>query len=190
MVRAAAKAAGVTEPLADEKDPAFLAMQIKSLITAVTGLGQVQEQNSQQIYRALAMVDVHQQVLARVTRDLAFAVTEARRMQLAGDFTQAVGDLGDLKLNDERTLNMGAYYEEYRQVADLAGQEAVDIAVVLWSQGYEVEDAVARAKLERNRQAAAGEKKSDPDYEVEHFGGNVSGQNHQQQDEASAQASG
>ena len=95
-----------------------------------------------------------------------------------------------MKLHDEGTLNLGAYYEEYRQVAEAAGPAHADLAVVIWTKGNSPEEAVSRATLEHTRQPADG-KRDDGDYETEYFsGGGNSGQNHQQQEPATASADG
>lgn len=184
-IRQLTKDAGVTEPTVDEKDPAFLALQLRSLVGAVEDLMKVQENNAQEVYRALSMVDAHQQVLSRVTRDLAEGLLNARRLQLAGDITPCDGDLGRLKLqHGSFELDLNAYYGELAQVQELAGREVMDVATVLWIRGDSVEDAVAHAKL-GVQSPPAHEEPSDSDYVIEHFGGN-SGQNHQQQDETPA----
>lgn len=189
MVRATAKAAGITEPTAEEKDPAWLALQVRSLHGTVQNFVKAQESNLQNIQRAFSMVDTHQQILARITRDLASTVFNVRRLFVDGDITLTPGDFGVLKLRTDGTLDMHAYYETYRKVGTAAG-DAADLAVLIWSQGQDPEEAVTRAKLERQRQLEAGEKPAQElDYETEEFGGN-SGQDHHEQVQASAQANG
>lgn len=180
MVRAISKAAGVTEPTADEKDPAFLALQVRSLIGTVNNLVKTQENNVQDILKAFSMVDAHQQVLARIVRELALAVGEVRRLQVDGDVTLSKGDLGALKVLEDGSLDMSSYYHEYSAVGNQAGIDA-DRAVVLWSQGCSVEESISRAKLERSRRDKKVEHVADPNYVEEFFGG-TNGQDHQQQD--------
>lgn len=135
------------------------------------------------------MVDVHQQILQRLAREVTVALTRVRRLQVDSNTDMTLEDFGDLKVREDSTLDMHGYYEDYRNVAQQAGPRYADLAVVLWSQGATVEEAVARAKVEKDRQVESGAPAVDPDYEEEFFGGDH-GQNHHQQVPASAQADG
>lgn len=193
MVKGIIKAAGQAELTAEEKDPAFLALQIRALTTAFEKFSEVNSENLVGIRKAFNMVDVQQYVLQRVARDLAVGVSRARRLQVDGDVTLSSGDLGPLQLREDGTLNMRGYYEDYRMTATQAGPKNADLAVVLWSQGYTIEEAVARASLENSRPVEQTEERGDPpidpDYDVEHFGGDYV-QNHHEQVQESAHADG
>jgi hypothetical protein len=188
-VRAIAKAAGQTEPTAEEKDPAFLALQIRSLHETISQFVKIQQQNTEGIRKAFSMTDVHQQILQRITRDLTFALVEVRRLFVDGDVTAAKGDLDPLKIHPDGTLDMHAYYQEYRELGVAAGPEHADLALVIWSQGNSPEESLDRAKLEKVKQATSAEPVKDPDYEEVYFGGEH-GENHHEQVEAAAQANG
>lgn len=188
-IKGIAKATGRTEPTANEQDPAYLAMQLKALIEDFENFGKAYNQNLEAINKGFAMVDVHQQVLLRVARDISGALVRVRKLQVDGDVNLTKFDFEELKLHDEGTLNLGAYYEEYRKTAEAAGPEHADIAVVIWSKGASPEDAVQRATVEKARQTAEGSHDNDVDYETEYFGG-TSGQDHQQQEPAAASANG
>jgi len=188
-VRGIVKAAGQTEPTAEEKDPAFLALQVRSLHSTIENFVKAQDANLQSIQKAFSMVDVHQQILQRLAREVTTALTRVRRLQVDGNVDMALDDFGELKVREDGTLDMHSYYEDYRNVASLAGPRYADLAVVLWSQGSTVEDAVERAKVEKDRQVASGEPVVDPDYEEEFFGGDH-GKDHHQQVQASAEANG
>lgn len=135
------------------------------------------------------MVDVHQQILQRLAREVTTALTRVRRLQIDGNVDMHLSDFGTLKVREDGTLDMHGYYEDYRTVASQAGPRYADLAVVLWSQGATTEEAVARAILEKDRQVESGAPAVDPDYEEEFFGGDH-GQNHHEQVQASAQADG
>jgi hypothetical protein len=155
-------------------------------------LGAAYNENLEGSRKAFSMSDVHHQVLLRVVRELALAVAGVRKLSVDGDVDFSLSDLAPLKLRTDGMLDMRSYYEEYRTVAETAGVKNADVAVVLWSQGYSPEDAVARATVVTENQAeqvAAGVPVVDPDYEDEYFGGN-SGQNHHEQVQASAGANG
>lgn len=189
MVRAIAKAAGQTEITAEEKDPAFLALQVRSIHQTIENFIKAQKQNTESIRKAFSMTDVHQQILQRITRDLTFAVSETRRLFVDGDVTQAKGDLGMLKLRPDGTLDMHAYYQEYRELGVAAGPEHADLALVVWSQGNTPEESIDRARLEKVKQAESAKPAEDPDYEEEYFGGDH-GEDHHEQIAEGAQANG
>lgn len=188
-VRGIAKAAGQTEPTAEEKDPAFLALQVRALHGTIDNFVKAQEENLRSIQKAFSMVDVHQQILQRLAREVTVALTRIRRLQVDGNVDMEPSDFGDLKVREDGTLDMHGYYEDYRNLCTLAGPKYADLAVVIWSQGATIEAAVERAKVEKDRQVETGKPSEDPDYEEEFFGGDY-GQNHHQQVETSAQADG
>ncbi len=189
MVRATAKAAGQAEPTAEEKDPAFLAMQVRSLHQTINNIISANSQNVRNIQNAFGMVDVHQQVLHRIVRDLTMGVYQARRLFVEGQVSSTLSDLGPLKLREDGTLNMHSYYEECQAVANAAGQDKADQAIAFWSQGCSPEVAVKRASLGLDKAAERQEDESDQDYDVEHFGGS-NGQDHHEQVTEAAQANG
>lgn len=156
------------------------------MVGALKEMEKTHSHNTHELRKAFGMVDMHQQVLMRLSRDTTGALVSVRRLQVDGDVTKGPGDLGVLKLREDNSLDMHAYYEEYRKTAEAAG-DAADVAVVLWSHGYTPEEAVERATVEHERRMArpvAEEPAAeDLDYEVEQFGGNLV-QNHHQQDEA------
>lgn len=188
-VRKIAKDIGATEPTADEKDPAFLALQVRALSATVQNLVKANENNTHEIVKAFSQVDIHQQILARITRDLTEAVTTARRLQVDGDVTGAKQDLGPLKVDDAGLLHMAAYHAEYRQVSTDAGPTYAQLACLLWSYGRDPEQAIQEAKSQIDGKVESGTPVPDELYQDEYFGG-TSGQNHQQQEPQSAQASG
>jgi hypothetical protein len=166
-VRATAKAAGLTEPTVDEKDPAFLALQVKQLQTSVSQLIETQGINLGSIYEAFAMVDAHQQVLFRITRHVVETATRERH------------EPSHLKLTEEMTLDMEGYFRERQEVIDKAGRKLADKAVAFWSRGLSVEDAILRAKLsERNDVPETSE--APEEYEDQFFGGQNVEEHHQQ----------
>jgi hypothetical protein len=178
-VRSTAKAAGLTEPTADEKDPAFLALQVKALRTSVQQLIDTQGLNLRSISEAFQMVDLHQQVLTRVARHVTAAVVRVRRLQVDGDVDMHTSDFAELKLLEEGGLDMEGYYRERTQVIELAGsQDLADLAVSFWAKGLSVEDSIRRAKLStRNEQSVPD---SEEEYEDQFFGGTSGQDNHQQ----------
>lgn len=192
-VRGIAKAAGQTEPTAEEKNPAFLALQVRHLLDTVEKMSQVNKENAEAIQKAFAMVDVHHQVLQRVTRDLTGAVVRVRKLQVDGDVNLHASDFEDLKLFPEGGLNLASYYEEYRKVGEAAGEELADIALLVWSQGASPEGAVERARVEKEARERRFEKATDEapdaDYE-EHFFGGTDGQSNHEQVPQTAEASG
>jgi hypothetical protein len=179
-----AKAAGQTEPTADEKDPAFLAMQVRALVGAIKQIEETIVHNTEELRNAFSMVDMHQQVLQRITRDLTLAAS------MGGHDQEGNLVLGPLRLRDDKTLDMRAYYTDWRKAATLA-TGAPDLGAILWSHGYTVEEAAERANLEAERRKAAQAPSEEPEsnYEIEHFGGNL-GQNHHEQDAQSSAAPG
>lgn len=163
-------------------DPNFLRQQVEALVGTVKNLVQTQQNNLQEIQRAFTLVDVHQQILSRVARDLAIAVSQkVTHVDL--------GLLGPLKINAGLQLDMDAYYKEFNEVAMAAGIEAEDAAVHLWAQGISPADAVAHAKLALERQVVQTQEVPESDYVIEHFGGS-SGQDHQQQESTSTSTGG
>jgi hypothetical protein len=178
-VRATAKATGLPEPTPEEKDPGYLALQVSALRKAVEDQMRVQRQNTSEIQKAFSMVDMHQQVLQRVIRELAFGLKD--------------GSTSHISLHEDGRLNLEAYYQQWRDVAQKAGPEYAMLAVVVWSHGYTPEQAIEHAKVEVERQKQQTHQSSDApvetDYEVEQFGG-TSGQDHHQSVSASAEAVG
>ena len=134
---------------------------MRALNETLEDLVKAQDQNTQAIQRAFSMVDVHQQILQRITREL---------VQLVA-MTGSSGT-GALKLRGDFSLDMTAYYQEYRDVAKNAGQDAADVACVIWSQGASPEEAVAKAQQEVASRSESDEQPPDLNYEVEYFGGN------------------
>jgi hypothetical protein len=188
-IKGIAKATGHTEPSASEKDPAYLSLQLKSLIADFENFNEAYNQNLEAFRKGFSMMDVHQQVLLRLTRDLTGGLIKVRKLQVDGDVSLSIHDFGELKLHPEGELNLGAYYEEYRKVAEAAGPEHADLAVVIWSKGASPEAAVERATLEHTRQVAQ-EARDDGDYETEYFSGGSNGQDRQQQEPTAAGADG
>jgi hypothetical protein len=138
------------------------------------------------IQQAFSMTDVHQQVLQRVIRDLTLAITKG------GVDSEGNSVLGPLKYFTEGKLNLQAYYEEYRTVGESAGEQDAEVALIMWSQGFTPEDALLRARVEREQRSLHTDQTADtpdPDYEVQFFGG-TDGQSHNQQVPQSPQANG
>jgi len=155
-----AKREGI-EPLTEsERDPEYLALQVKALTKQVEALNAVNRQNLQTIQRAFSMVDMHQQIQGRVTHDIA-STLDALKGFVVADSPNYV------KMRDGE-LDMSAYYAEFKQTVTLAGEEYGDAAAILWSQGASPEEAVNCAKLQTEERP---EQVEDTEYEVEHFGG-------------------
>lgn len=177
VVRATAKANGLTESTVESTSPAFLALKIQSLERTIGNFIKAQDLNTRAIQNAFSMVDMHQQILQRVVRDVA-----------------RVGAAAIIHRHADGTLNLPLYYQLYRAVAEDAGPEAAELACILWSQGYTPVEAVERAKLERlARKAELGEPQAvaseELDYETEYFGGN-NAEKHNIEDSQGAQATG
>lgn len=177
MVKATAKAAGQTEPTADEKDPAFLALQIRALNQSVENMEKAFNENMEAMKKAFSMVDVHQQILMRITREVAKVAV-----------VSGSAGTGPLKLTKNFDLDLPAYYQEYRDVAAGAGPEASDYACVMWSQGMGPEEAIAAAQQQLASEET-NEEAADLDYEVEYFGG-TNGKDRNQQIETGTQTVG
>src|SRR5688572_12434277 len=117
-VKRIAKEAGVDAPTAEEKDPLFLALQVRSLVSTVNQLAEAHTHNVNEIKRAFAMNDANQQIMQRVLRDVATVAA----------VSGSVG-LGALRMKADMTLDLPAYYEEYRKVGVEAGDRDADLAV-------------------------------------------------------------
>jgi hypothetical protein len=144
-----------------------LALQVQALIGTVNNLVNANQHNTREIANAFMRVDMHQQVLQRVVRDITDVLQDA-----------TLNSYSAIKLSSDGALDLHAYYEEWRKAAVEAGDKG-DVATVLWSQGESVEDAVTRAKLSPEDRTAE-QPAADNGYEVEHFGGNLGKDHHQQ----------
>jgi hypothetical protein len=168
-----------------------LVAQVQRLSATVDNLIQAQNENVKGIHKAFAMSDVHQQVLQRVARDLTIAMIGVRKLSVDGSVDFHLADFAPLKLHEQDgVLDLSAYYKEYRELGEAAGQEFADLALIIWSQGQSPEEALERAKLEQTRRAASKvTSDQDEDYETEFFGG-TNGQSHHQQESQAAHANG
>lgn len=136
-----------------------MALRIAALEKQMTWFRQAQVRNVEMLHQSMSMVDMHQQILQRVSREVVHA--------LVNETTQHIS------LHPDGRLNMQAYYEAYRKVIETAGQKYAEIAVVIWSQGHSIEESIERAKLEVDNRNTPEASESDSDYEVESFGGNL-----------------
>lgn len=182
-----AKTVGTEPPSAREKDPEFLAMQVRALRGAFDNLVESQKQNLIEIGRAFALTEMHQQVLLRIAQDVGAALVNIRLLQVTGDVTSRKEDYMGLKVTEDEQLDVTAYYSEYGKVVESAGQEHADKAVAYWARGCSIEESVERAKVSDETELVSETPPSEGDYQIEHFGG-TSGQGNNQQD-ASTEAS-
>lgn len=174
-----AKRADTDPPSDREKDPHFMAMQIRALRGAVDNLMEVQKTNLKEIAVAFTMVDMHQQVLMRVARDTSAALVNVRRLQTDGDVTLSGADFLGLRTTPEGELDVTAYYNEYAKVVETAGEAHAEKAVAFWARGCSIEESVERAKLSDEAELAE-EPSTEEVYEVEHFGGTNGQGSHEQ----------
>lgn len=165
------KDAGISEPTAAETDPAYLALQVKSLISTVKNLVDTQQHNAREMINAFSMVDCQQQVNSRIVRDLTRAVTTVRKRCVDGSIDLTLEDFGTLKCTSDGELDLEAYVKEYGDVSTKAGPQATYAACALWAHGLSPDAAVERA-LERLAQSSVLTAPTEESaYEEQFFGG-------------------
>lgn len=173
---------GIDVPTDAEKDPAFLALQVRALRQAFESLSKANKENLLEIQRAFSMSDIHQQILGRIVRDLTRSVANLQGFLV---LDRANGIDLTLKLKDG-VLDVPAYYAEFREVVQTAGEKLGDTAAIFWSQGASPTEAVERAKL---RVQENNDPVEETNYEIEYFGG-TNGKGSDQQVAQGAQEAG
>ena len=134
-----------------------MALRLAAVEKQMAWFKTAQTQTIEMLHTAMSMADMHQQILQRVSREVVYALVK--------------GTTDHIALHVEGHLNLQSYYEAYRAVVEAAGQKYAELAVVIWSRGHSLEDAVARAKLEIDNRDTPEATESESDYEVESFGG-------------------
>lgn len=151
-------------------------------------INDVHKQNYGEIIRGFALNDVHIHVFRRITRDLVSSLVKIRKLQVDGDHTLTPNDF-DVKIAADGSLNLRGYYNEYSNVEGAAGEKAV-VAVSLWAQGVDPEEAVMRATVEVELpEEELGPDEDSDQYEIHHFGG-TSGKSSNEQVAPSTQEGG